>query len=1291
MRRLMGKVTALLAVVICLTVPTSAWAAGSGLSAAGVDDKASLKTQAVDYDISWYTGHTSPYTIKTLMQLKGLAYLVNEGTESFEGKEVRLGDTSLIIFEEGQSIDPIGTVEHPFEGTFDGRRGSAVGQGIVNLTINVGDHLENIGLFGYAGEHALIKNLSVYGGDGNPISVTNSTQGKVISNVGAIAGYLGGSIQNCYSSVEVSVTNDGAVADKTGVSKKDQKPEDLCTVLGVGGLAGTLRGNMNDCTHASDTDLRISSTADVDENTPYIAGYVGGLVGLQGDIDHPEQVTSLSNCKNAGDLVFNVSGAGGADRFGSQIFSQSTMVGGIVGYTMGNVSDCSNTAAVHTGIVSGGVTQAGWGASNTGGIVGSLRGPVIANPASASGVVGANETDPGYNVWKDSQGTSEAELITVSNCSNTGVVTGLASVAGICGNGGAFTQIVGCSNTAMIEGTRWNKPCPAGIVGIMNGDVRYCYNQGRCFSTTGGGYYAAGIAALLTTYNTSVTPQNMLLDLPELCGCYVTGSIGGTESGFRVGVIAGENDGYIHDNCVLPNLSNDKAKAESGFDDGEQHSRLVAKDENRGTLVNNHELSPDEMKSSLAVSYLNKPNAKMSDWSLYYVPVPGRFPVLSWQAADMSLADPIDLKNVVSGIGEVVNPEFSAVYAPVPVVALTTTTGDVLYQDADYRVVVDDASREVGGSYVARIEGINGYTGTLSQSVTYTIAKADIGNCVVTATPKVFNWERQIPDAVIVTDELGNVVDPSEYTFETLPNEDGSTKKDKDGKYHDYINCHGANYRYDVKVTALPSSPRFTGETTQAAFQIKWASMFYSVEDVNDNPNLEESVVLGDVVHGDKTWGIRDAIKNKGSVKIKYTGSEIRPKFASVTYLGREMRDGTDNEDVSYHPLNYDYKYVYGNPNPELDKDANGDSINVTGSAETDLGCVTVRFTTGGNFDNYTNVFYEIVPASIASDVKVTGVNASYAYTGSAIRPTPKLTYNGMTLKSGADYTISYKNNTAAGKATITLTGKGNYAGTKTVTFNITRANIASVKAAGVNASYTYKGSAIKPVPKLTYNGKTLKSGTDYTISYKNNTAAGKATITLAGKGNYTGTKTVAFTIARKSIASGVKITGVKASYVYRGALIKPVPKLTFNGVTLKSGTHYTLAYKNNKVVGKASVVLTGKGNFTGTKTVAFRITKAAQPMVVKTAAKAAGYSKVKSKAQVVTPITIKNAKGTVTCKKVSTNKVVKGFKVDAKGKVTVPKGTRAGSYPLIVKVICAGNSNYKSASKTVKVTVKVK
>ena len=1115
----LGVACALVAVIgLPAVVGEQAWAADDALMTA-----ASIETQAADYDISWYEGKESPYTISNIKQLKGLAYLVNSGTDSFEGKEVCLAENKWLFFDEGDSIDPIGTQEHPFEGTFDGSRGTGAGGGIVgmaaetriqNLTLNVGDSLSNVGLFGYAGDNAVIRNLTVLGGDENPVTVTNKADGKVISNVGAIAGHLGGSLINCYSSVDVVVTNNGKVP-----SKKGTKPDDLCTILGVGGLVGSLGGDMQDCTNAA-SELKIASTTSVSTDVPFIAGYVGGLVGVQGDVEKTDHVTNISGCKNSCPITYEVNGTGGHDRFGEVTYSVSSMAGGIVGYAMGNISNCSNTAAIQTGVVKDGVVQAGFGASNVGGIVGSLRGPVMCNPSSSSGIVGANETDPGYNVWKDSKGATRAEAIAITNCSNTGDITGLASVAGICGSAGAFTQIVGCSNTAKIEGTRWNKPCPAGIAGISNGDIRYCYNQGRCFSTTGGGYYSAGIVGLLTTYNTSATAQSMLLELPELCGCYVTGSIGGAESGFRTGVLTGENDGRVHDNCVLPNLSNDKAKAESGIDDGETHSRLVAKDENRGTLLNNYELEATEMKSSKSVSYLNKPNARKGDWSLYYVPVPGQYPVLSWQAESMTLGNPVDINTVVDGIGQVTNPEYSAAYSPVPGVQLEASTE--LYQDADYRIVVADSAREVNGAYKATVQGINGYSGELAESADYSIVKADIDNCTVSSTPVIFNWERQAPKAVQVTDEAGNVVDPSEYTFRTLPNEDGSTKK-KEGKYFDYINCHGANYRYDVEVTALESSEHYTGMTVQPAFQIKWASMYYSVEEVTDNPNLEEGVKLGNVVFGNKSWDIKTALKKQGSVKIKYTGSEIKPKCASVTYLGKELRDGTGNSDVAYHPLDYDFKYVYGNPNPETGKDADGGCTDVTGSDITKLGCMTVRFTTGGNFDNYTNVFYEITPASMSSDVKVSGIKSSYTYTGSAIAPTAKLTYNGMTLVSGRDYTVKYANNKNAGTGTITFTGKGNYAGTKTVSFAIAKAKNTIQLA---KATRSLKVKQLKKAKKVVAGAKVSKAkGTVVYAITKVNKAKFKSRFTINKKtGKITvkkGTKKGTYKITVKATAKG--------------------------------------------------------------------------------------------------------------------------------------------------------------------------
>ena len=95
--------------------------------------------------------------------------------------------------------------------------------------------------------------------------------------------------------------------------------------------------------------------------------------------------------------------------------------------------------------------------------------------------------------------------------------------------------------------------------------------------------------------------------------------------------------------------------------------------------------------------------------------------------------------------------------------------------------------------------------------------------------------------------------------------------------------------------------------------------------------------------------------------------------------------------------------------------------------------------------------------------------------------------------------------------------------------------------------------------------------------------------------------------------------------------------------------------------------------------------------MTVKGKTAAVKYSAVKKKAQTVAAknaFTVSKAQGKVTYKKTGGNK---NITVSSAGKLTVKKGLKKGSYPVKVKVTAAGSDNYKSASKTVTATVKVK
>lgn len=150
--------------------------------------------------------------------------------------------------------------------------------------------------------------------------------------------------------------------------------------------------------------------------------------------------------------------------------------------------------------------------------------------------------------------------------------------------------------------------------------------------------------------------------------------------------------------------------------------------------------------------------------------------------------------------------------------------------------------------------------------------------------------------------------------------------------------------------------------------------------------------------------------------------------------------------------------------------------------------------------------------------------------------------------------------------------------------------SISSASVSGIkDMLYTGKKLVQK---KLTVKlgGKKLKNGTDYTVTYKNNKKVGKATVTIKGKGNYTGSKKAAFRI-RYNMAKA-KIAKIGSQKYKKGKAIKPRVKVTYGGKTLKLNKDYTATYKNNKKVGKASVVIKGKGNYAGTLKKTFKIVK---------------------------------------------------------------------------------------------------
>ena len=219
-------------------------------------------------------------------------------------------------------------------------------------------------------------------------------------------------------------------------------------------------------------------------------------------------------------------------------------------------------------------------------------------------------------------------------------------------------------------------------------------------------------------------------------------------------------------------------------------------------------------------------------------------------------------------------------------------------------------------------------------------------------------------------------------------------------------------------------------------------------------------------------------------------------------------------------------------------------------------------------------------------------------YTGSPIEPEITVTLKDTTVKfDNTCYTVSYTDNTALGTATVTITGKDNFDGSATTVFVITQGGISDSSITEIS-DIVYTGKEVEYELVVTVNGKVLTKDTDYIVTVTGDTInVGTVTIEVEGIGNYTGTGSTTFEITPKSIDGGQAI--IEGSLAYNGSAITPITSVTLEGYT--GVTYDEISYENNENAGTASYTINGNGNYTGTITGTFEITKATPVITVPT------------------------------------------------------------------------------------------
>lgn len=425
----------------------------------------------------------------------------------------------------------------------------------------------------------------------------------------------------------------------------------------------------------------------------------------------------------------------------------------------------------------------------------------------------------------------------------------------------------------------------------------------------------------------------------------------------------------------------------------------------------------------------------------------------------------------------------------------------------------------------------------------------------------------------------GKIQDTSIHNFSAGQNGDLETEN--------CLDCGIKNINYhELKVNV--GNAQYTGSLIDAPITIDGltfgADYYISDGAYGELPGVYEAVIVGRNGYGGQRkveWiitanGMWIALDSH-SGEYEYTGTPIKP--VAIVY------DGTRRLTVGK-----DYTIAYKN------------NTNAYTLKPKDVGfdankAPTIIVTGKGDYSGKETANFVINPKSIS------GITVDDIYvneTGRPIAVKPVVKAGNKTLVYNKDYRIYstinpdeiVENVTACDTYRLEVRGIGNYKGATWFNFDVSNKILINKCSITVkNAEYD-DGRIVKPEVIVKYKGQTVDFGTGYTLELKDR-EVGNATVKIIGKDAYTGYAVKSFKI------TGLPISSAKLDSIpeleYTGSNVIPSIKLTYekrgtNPVTLRQDKDYVYTISNNVKVGTAKIVFTGKGRYTGSKTVNYKI-----------------------------------------------------------------------------------------------------
>ena len=641
---------------------------------------------------------------------------------------------------------------------------------------------------------------------------------------------------------------------------------------------------------------------------------------------------------------------------------------------------------------------------------------------------------------------------TITNCYNTGSVSGLGNLGGVSGYN--YTgSVTDCYNTGNVSGS-------SGFVGGVSGDnskgtIINSYNAG----SVSGKEFVGGVSGY--NYTGSITD------------CYNIGSVSGSEG--NVGGVNGWNKGSIT-NCY-----------NVGSVSGTEHYVGGVNGRNQGTITNCYNTSSVSGKERYVGGVIGRNESNATITNCYYDST-----IYTGNAigANDGTTEKVEGKTTKQfKTGEVAyllqNGQSEEIWGQ----TIGTDTYPVLRGAKVYKSITyigcNDSSDVASVSYSNEKKDVfgkhnfeDGICRYCGEKLAATVTKGDETlSCV--SLPEAIGYAEKMPGSVVTVMEDTN-------TALDINNPDSDFTIDINGHKIDDINVNNG------KITIIASK---TGGYVKGHLDIK----------------KDSTVTIGNVKISGTIHTMGQLILNGGdinkiiladeTIKLYFNNSDIKINDGIYLYgiYGEKIIINAEPHNVI--PIVLDGIGVQQGAAYAVA----GDGIALKSdwfNASSDDSIIDLSTSIEDNKLRIGALLNDKVYAELDE-------NKNIIYSGSELKPSVKVYYNwdnmfSVQLKEGSDYNVTYSDNINVGTATAIVTGIGAYSGTKKVTFTIESKKISSPTFDGLKPEYTYTGQKVEPEFAL-MDGDTVIPSSEYEVSYSDNTEVGTATITItdATDGNY--------------------------------------------------------------------------------------------------------------------------------------------------------------------------------------------